>query len=73
MVLTTPPLMATVPPALVLRLVSAALLPTAPVNVVAPDVLTAKVCAPFKVLPKLMALPPVLVKVVAAPKVATSP
>ncbi len=64
--------MATVPPALVVRLVKAALLPTAPVNVVMPDVFTAKVCAPFKVLPNVMAPLPVLVNAVAAPKVATS-
>ena len=62
-------MIATVPPASVVRLVNAALLPTAPVKVVAPEVLTAKVCAPFKVLPKVMDPEPVLVNVVAAPKV----
>ena len=70
-----PPLMATLPevPASVVKLVSAVLLPTAPLKVVTPEVLTAKICAPFKVLPKVMAPLPVLVNAVATPKVAASP
>ena len=69
MVLTEPPLMATVPPASVVTLVRGVVPPTAPVNVVTPEVFTAKVCAPFKVLPNVMSPLPVLVNVVAAPKV----
>ena len=75
MVLTTPPLMSTLPavPASVVKLVSAVLLPTAPVKVVAPDVLTTSVCAPLSVLLNVMAPLPMLVSTVAVPKVATSP
>ena len=42
-VLTIPPLMATVPPTSVVKLVNAVVPPTAPVKVVAPDVFTANV------------------------------
>ena len=73
MVLITPPLMTTVPPVSVVKLVKAVVLPTAPVNVVAPDVFTAKVCAPFSVLPNVMAPAFVLVNAVAALNVAASP
>ena len=72
-VLIRPPLITTLPPVFVVRLVSAAVLPTAPLNVVTPAVLTAKVCAPLSVLSNVIAPVPELVKVVAAPKVATSP
>ena len=65
--------MATLPPASVVTLVNGALLPTVPVKVVTPEVFTAKVCAPFKVLPNVMAPLPLLVSAVAAPKVAASP
>ena len=72
MVLTEPPLIAVLPPASVVRLVSAALAPTTPLKVVAPEVLTARACAPFTVLPKVMAPEPVLASVVSAPKVIAS-
>ncbi len=42
-VFTIPPLITTVPPTSVVRLVNAVVAPTAPVKVVAPDVLMAKV------------------------------
>ena len=42
------------------------------VQMAARDVMTAKVCAPFSVLPNVMAPLPVLVNAVAAPKVAAS-
>ena len=69
----SPPRITTLPFVSVVRLVSAVVPPTAPVKVVTPEVLTASVCAPFKVLPKVMSPEPVLVKVVVAPKVAASP
>ena len=72
-VLILPPLIATLPPALVLKLTKAALLPTAPPNTVSPVVLMAKVYAPFKVSAKPMLPAPVLVSVVLAPMVAASP
>ena len=72
-VLTLLPLIATVPPALVLKLTKAALLPTAPPNTVSPVVLTANVNKPFKVSEKPMLPAPVLVSVVLAPKLAASP
>ena len=71
-VLTEPPLIATLPPALVVKLTNAALLPTAPPKMVSPVVLMAKVYAPFKVSAKRMLPPPVLLRAVLAPKVAAS-
>ena len=53
-------------------LVSALFAPTAPPKVVAPVVLTARACAPFTVLPKVMAPEPELASVVSAPKVTAS-
>ena len=69
MVLTKPPLMATVPPTSVVRLVNAVAPPTAPLNTVAPEVLTTKIFAPLTVLVKLMSPAPVLVNTVFTPKV----
>ena len=68
-----PPLISTLPPALVVKLASAAELPTAPPKSVSPVVSMAKVYAPFKVSAKPMLPAEVLVRVVFTPKVASSP
>ena len=70
MVVTEPPLIAVVPPASVVRLASAAVLPTAPPNVVVPLSFTVRLCAPFTVLAKVLPTP---VRTVAAPSVTASP
>ena len=70
---TLPPLMTTLPPALVVTLVKAVVPPTAPPKVVTPEVFTTKACAPLSVLPNVIAPLPVLVSVVSAPKDAASP
>ena len=64
--------MAVLPPASVLRLVSAVPLPTAPPKVVVPTVLTVNVWAPSSVLPRVIlpAVPvPLLANVVSAARV----
>ena len=73
MVLTTPPLIATVPPASVVMLVNAVVPPTIPLKTVAPALLIAKVFAPLSVLAKLMSPVVELLNTVFAPKVAASP
>ena len=72
-VLMRPPLITTLPPVLVVRLVSAVPLPTAPLKVVTPAVFTVKFLAPSSVLPKVMAPTLLLVNTVSAPSVAASP
>ena len=73
MVVTGPPFRAVDPPESVVRLVSAAVPPTAPPNVVTPDVLTVSAKAPSTVEPRVIAPPPVEVSVAAAPSVTASP
>ena len=62
---TAPPLIAVVPPAFVVILVSAVAPPTAPPNEVVPAVFTTRVCAPFTLLLNVTAWLPELVTVVA--------
>ena len=64
--------MAVAPPALVVRLVSAVVPPTAPAKVVAPVVFTASVCAPLTVPLKAIAPLPLLASVVAPVSVTAS-
>ena len=60
--------MAVLPPALVVRLLSGIVLPTKPPNVVVPVLLAAKLKAPLRVLPKVIAPAPAF-KIVLAPSV----
>ena len=64
-VVTPPTFSAVAPPVLVVRLVSAVVLPINPPNVVVPAVFTAKACAPFTLLLNVTAWLPELVSVVA--------
>ena len=71
-VVVTLPVNVVVPPALVVTDVSAVVPPTTPPKVVAPVVFTARVCPPFTVELREIARLPVLVSVVAAPRVTVS-
>ena len=66
-----PPLIAVVPPALVVRVVRALVAPTAPPNVVVPVELAARLNKPLTVLTKLMSPAPAF-RVVFAPRVTAS-
>ena len=66
---TSPPLMATVPPASVVKLLKAVVLPTKFWKTVAPEVFTVKFFAPLRVLPKVMSPAPELLNVLSTPKV----
>ena len=68
MVITPPPLISTVPPALVVRLVKGVVPPTAPWKTVAPVVLTVKFFGPLRVLAKVMLPALVLASVLSTPK-----
>ena len=69
MVVTDAPLIAVVPPALVVRVVSALVPPTAPVKIVVPLSFTVKANSPFTVLAKVLPTP---VSVALAPRVTAS-
>ena len=67
-----PPLIAVLPAASVVRLVSAVALPTGPPKAVVPAVFTVSACAPFTLEPKVTLPAPVLVSVVLAPRITAS-
>ena len=69
MVVTEPPLIAVVPPALVVNVVRALVPPTAPVKVVVPLSFTVSEKSPFTVLAKVLPTP---VSVTLAPRVTAS-
>ena len=65
-------MIAIVPAASVVTLVSAVVPPTTPPKVVVPAVFTVRACAPLTVLAKVTLPEPVLVSVAPAPKVTAS-
>ncbi len=71
-VLTEPPVMAVVPPAFAVKPANGVVPPTEPPNVVVPAVFSVSACAPLRVLVKVMAWPPELVRVVVPVRVTAS-